>query len=225
MLARKTLFQEGPGGVESVLSFTRRERPVGEKFGYASAETQVLALVLREASGMPLAEYLSEKIWQPMGAEADASWLVDGGGHEIGYMGLNATLRDWGRLGLLLANGGALNGRQIIPAERVRAATTVQRPHLAVGAATPRRGYGYQTWLLDREGRFALLGARPGGVRRSEVQGGGRDDRGVSATAGFGPRRAARVLLRRRALPCRLGVISRQVVHWRLLREAGVVET
>jgi len=164
VLARKTIFQQGPGGVDTVLSFTDRARPAGEKFYYASAETQVLGLVLRAVTGKPLAEYLSEKIWQPMGAEADASWLVDGGGYELGYMGLNATLRDWGRLGLLLANHGALNGRQIIPAEWVRAATTVHSPHLAVGTATRFNGYGYQTWLIDNNGRFALLGVRGQGV-------------------------------------------------------------
>jgi len=160
VLARKTIFQQGPGGVDSVLSFTERGNAPGTKFYYASAETQVLGLVLRAAVGKPLVEYLSEKIWQPMGAEADASWLIDAGGYELGYMGINATVRDWGRLGLLLANYGSLNGRQIIPAEWVKAATTVNAPHLAVGTATRFNGYGYQTWLVDNEGRFALLGVR-----------------------------------------------------------------
>jgi CubicO group peptidase (beta-lactamase class C family) len=164
ILSRKALYREGPGGVDTVLPFRERARPAGEKFYYASAETQVLGLVLRATTGKPLAEYLSEKIWQPMGAEADASWLVDGGGYELGYMGLNATLRDWGRLGLLLANHGALNGKQIIPAAWVRAATTVESPHLNVGTATRFNGYGYQTWLIDHNGRFALLGVRGQGV-------------------------------------------------------------
>jgi CubicO group peptidase (beta-lactamase class C family) len=160
VLARKTLFGLGTGGVDSVLSFTERANPPGTKFYYASAETQVLGLVLRAATGITLAEYLSEKIWRPMGAEAEASWLVDAGGYELGYMGLNATLRDWGRLGMLLANYGNLNGKQIIPAEWVKAATSVHAPHLAVGTATKFNGYGYQTWLVDNEGKFALLGVR-----------------------------------------------------------------
>jgi CubicO group peptidase (beta-lactamase class C family) len=164
ILIRKTIYREGPGGVDTVVPFTERLRPAGEKFYYASGETQVIGLVLRAVIGKPLADYLSEKIWQPMGAEADATWLVDGGGYEFGYMGLNATLRDWGRLGLLLANDGALNGRQIIPAEWVRAATTVHGRHLAVGTATPWNGYGYQTWLVDNEGKFALFGVRGQGM-------------------------------------------------------------
>ena len=160
VLARKTIYGHGIGGVDSVLSFTERANPPGTKFYYASGETQVLGLVLRAAVGHTLSEYLSEKIWKPMGAEADASWLVDGGGYELGYMGLNATLRDWGRLGMLLANYGYLNGKQIIPAEWVKAATAVHAPHLAVGTATKFNGYGYQTWLVDNEGKFALLGVR-----------------------------------------------------------------
>jgi CubicO group peptidase (beta-lactamase class C family) len=95
-----------------------------------------------------------------MGAEADASWLVDAGGFETGYCCLNATLRDYARFGLLLANYGALEGRQIIPADWVKAATTPSAPYLQVGRATKYNGYGYQTWITDEQGRFAALGAR-----------------------------------------------------------------
>jgi CubicO group peptidase (beta-lactamase class C family) len=96
-----------------------------------------------------------------MGAEADATWLLDGGGQELGYMSLNATLRDWGRFGMLLANGGAVDGKQIIPAAWVRAATTAKAPHLSFGAVRRLAGYGYQTWLVHpSEPYFALLGAR-----------------------------------------------------------------
>src|SRR5262249_45419058 len=119
------------------------------------------ALALRAAVRVPLADYLSEKIWKPMGAEADATWLIDAGGYEVGFVGLNCTLRDWGRLGLLLANGGAVEGRQIVPAAWVRAMTTPDAPHLRVGSATKFSGYGYQTWLIDApQPYFALLGIR-----------------------------------------------------------------
>lgn len=160
VLSRKTVGREGPGGVDSVLGYTKRLRPAGERFVYASAETHVLGLVVRAATGRNLSEYLAEKIWQPMGAEADATWVIDGGGYETGHMGLNATLRDWGRLGLLLANYGERDGKQIIPAAWVKAATKAESRHLMPGNATFRNGYGYQTWLIDNEGKFALLGVR-----------------------------------------------------------------
>jgi len=164
-LAQKTLFQQGPGGAASVASFTNRIRPAGTKWYYASAETEVLSLVVSAATGRNLSEYLSEKIWVPMGAEADAMWLIDGGGHELGFMGLNATLRDWGRLGILLANYGELDGRQIIPAAWVKEASRVHAPHLEVGVASKFNGYGYQTWLIRKDQPyFALFGVRGQGV-------------------------------------------------------------
>jgi CubicO group peptidase (beta-lactamase class C family) len=168
----KTLYQQGPGGADTVSTFTKRDVPAGTRFSYSSGESEVLGLVLRAATGRNLSEYLSEKIWQPMGAEADATWLIDAGGYETGYMGINATLRDWGRLGMLLANDGALcandgklDCKQIIPAEWVRAATVAEAPHLRVGVATQYNGYGYQTWLIHPKERiFALFGIRGQGV-------------------------------------------------------------
>lgn len=154
-------FARAPGGVATVLPFREREYPAGRRFHYASSDSQTLGLVLRAAVGRPLAEYLSEKIWQPMGAEADALWQVDAGGYELGYCCLNARLRDFARLGMLLANGGALDGRQIIPAGWVKAATTAEAGRLRFSAAARYYGYGYQTWLIDPSGpRFALLGVR-----------------------------------------------------------------
>jgi CubicO group peptidase (beta-lactamase class C family) len=160
LLIENTLRGRTEGGVDTVLEFDRREAPAGTRFHYASGDSEVLGLVLRAAVGMPLAKYLSEKIWQPMGAEANATWLTDKGGYETGYCCINATLRDWGRFGLLLANGGARGGKQIIPADWVRKATHAEALHLRVGFATLNNGYGYQTWLIDREGRFAALGVR-----------------------------------------------------------------
>lgn len=75
-LARLSVLGESDGGVATVMPFRTRERPPGERFRYASAETQVLGLVLRAATGKPLADYLSAKIWQPLGAEADGSRIV-----------------------------------------------------------------------------------------------------------------------------------------------------
>ncbi len=160
-LVMLTLRQRSSGGVATVLPFATRNVPPGTRFSYASGDTQVLGLALRAAIGRPLAEYLSEKIWQPMGAEADASWLVDRGGYEAAYCCLNATLRDWARFGWLLAGYGSLDGKQIIPEAWVGAASAPDAPHLRVGRATRFNGYGYQTWLIHPDKRmFAALGVR-----------------------------------------------------------------
>jgi len=169
-LINNTIFRKTEGGADAVKEFDRREAPAGTRFNYASADSEVLGLVLAKATGQPVATYLSEKIWQPMGAEANATWLVDKGGYEATYCCLNAVLRDFARFGVLLANYGALDGKQIIPAEWVKAATTPSAPYLAVGVATPYNGYGYQTWILG-DGRPRANSIRDGGSPTSALVG------------------------------------------------------
>lgn len=141
--------------------FNERIAKPDTKFRYASSETEVLSLVLGRAVGRPVADYLGEKVWRPIGAEADATWVIDRFGTEMGYCCFNAVLRDYARLGRLLAQDGNWQGRQIIPRQWVIEATTVAAPHLAPGTATRYFGYGYQTWLLPGERRmFSLRGIR-----------------------------------------------------------------
>jgi CubicO group peptidase (beta-lactamase class C family) len=160
-LVAETFLQIGPGGVDSVKPFSERLRRAGTTFTYSSAETQVLGLVLRQAVGRRVAEYLKEKIWQPIGAESDATWLIDYSGQEATYCCLNAVLRDYARLALLLAHDGRLGERQIIPKAWLLAATIVPADnwHLKPYAATSYFGYGYQTWIFPGKRRmFALRG-------------------------------------------------------------------
>ena len=163
-LVADTFRQVGPGGVEAVTPFNVRMAPPGTRFYYASAETQVLGLVLRNAVGRPVADYLQEKIWEPMGAEADATWFIDRAGQEATYCCLNAVLRDYARLGLLLAHDGHWRGRQIIPAAWIEEATRVHPRQPQPKATNPyaaTNGYGYQVWILPGERRmFALRGIR-----------------------------------------------------------------
>ena len=96
---------------------------------------------------------------------------------------LNAVLRDYARLGLLLAHEGNWRGRQIVPAAWVTEATTTRadQPHLRPGVATPFAGYGYQTRILPGERRMFLLGhSRPADLRPSSEQAGdGREGTAV----------------------------------------------
>lgn len=157
-LARATLGQQSAGGASAVTVFNRRDAEPGTRWYYASAETQVLGLVLRAAIKRPIVAYLSERIWQPMGAEADASWLIDRSGQEIVYGFFNAVLRDYARFGMLLANGGRIGERQIIPASWLQEATRV---HFTGGQTGRFFGYGFQTWIFpENDGSFALLGVR-----------------------------------------------------------------
>lgn len=160
-MARELFRRGGPETTAVVRLFDRREVAPNTRWHYAGIETLVLGLVLRQASGMSVADYLSSRVWQPMGAEADATWTIDTSGQEVTFCCLNAVLRDYARLGLLLANDGAIGDRQIIPRQWVLDATSVpaDKPFLAPGKATPFLGYGYQTWLMSGPDRvFALLG-------------------------------------------------------------------
>ena len=149
-LSRDLFRFDTPGAAAVVKQFNTRIDPPGKSFRYASIETEILGLVLRKATGVPVADYLREKIWQPMGAEADAAWLVDGAGQEATYCCLNAVLRDYARLGLMLAHDGFWNGRQIVPRQWVIEATSnaPADTHLKPARNAPTAlGYGYQVWL------------------------------------------------------------------------------
>jgi CubicO group peptidase (beta-lactamase class C family) len=157
-----TVLQNGPGGVEVVRPYNERARWSGAVFSYASVETQVLGLVLRGAVGRPVADYFRDRIWEPIGAEADATWIIDASGQEATYCCLNAVLRDYARLGLLLARDGRLGDRQIIPKEWLHAATTIAPSDWHLKRVWERTGfgYGYQTWIFPGERRmFALIGS------------------------------------------------------------------
>jgi CubicO group peptidase (beta-lactamase class C family) len=157
------LFVGGKDPVASVAQSNTRVASPGTRWHYASSETEILGLVLRAAVKEPIADYLRDRIWQPIGTEADASWAIDGTGQEVTYCCFNAVLRDYARLGRLLAYDGAWEGRQLIPRQWLLDTTTVQPSdaYLAPGAATPYFGYGYQTWLFPgAQRRFALLGLR-----------------------------------------------------------------
>lgn len=149
------------GTIGSIIQFDERVAPPGMKFHYASIEADVLGVVLQRALGRSPSAYLQDRVWQPIGAEADAKWLIDADGLEVGHFGFNAVLRDYARLARLLAHDGAWGRTRIIPESWMIEATTV-RPSdgfLAPGTATPRLGYGYLVWLLPGRGRqFALLG-------------------------------------------------------------------
>lgn len=149
------------GSVAAFRAFTAREVEQGAQFHYASNQTIALTLLMRAVTGTSMSEYLTTRLWQPIGAEADATWIRTRDGTEVGAGSFNAVLRDYGRLGVLLANDGALDGRQILPKDYLLDATDWHRQPqaFAPGKATPYFGYGYQFWLFPGEKRrFALLG-------------------------------------------------------------------
>ncbi len=88
----------------------------GEAFNYRTVNTDVLAWIVRRVTRQPFAQVLSERLWQPLGAEEDAYITVDRLGIEFAGGGLNTTLRDLARFGEMMRNRGHFNGRQIVQA-------------------------------------------------------------------------------------------------------------
>lgn len=159
-LAYAVFAPDGVGALAVIKQFNTRVAPPGAQFNYSSADTELLGLVLNRATKMPVAQYLSTRIWQKLGAEAEAAWDVDQSGQEIAFCCMVATLRDWARFALMLAHDGSWNGQQIVPRQWVIDATSVQAgSYLAPGKLSPILGYGYQTWISAGERRrFSLIG-------------------------------------------------------------------
>jgi CubicO group peptidase (beta-lactamase class C family) len=154
------------GNVAAMRQVTARADPAGERFNYAGAQTQVLGLVLRAATGRTLCAYVEAKIWKPLGAESRATWLLNPIDQvEIAQGGFNATVRDYARLGLMLAADGQVGDVAVVSREHVLDMTDAARqPEAFRPGKMPYRGstyqgYGLHTWLLPgSHRRFALLG-------------------------------------------------------------------
>ena len=154
-LARMTVEQGSAGSLNAVKQFNTRRGPPGERFSYSSAESLVLGLVLTAATKRTVSDYAADKLWQPLGAEADATWIIDASGQEITFAYVNAVLRDWARLGLMLANRGNWQGKIVVPADWLAASAASALPTEA-----PQVKYGYQIWYSADTKRFSLRGLR-----------------------------------------------------------------
>ena len=143
-----------PGAILDVMAKLPRAGAPGTIWNYSTGETFVAGAVVRSAVGRPLAQYLSERIWAKAGMESDATWwLESAGGLEIGGSGLSATLRDYGRFGLFLMNGGVAGGEKILPDGWVRDAGSSK----TIGGKVV--DYGYMIWPLSAKSGAANQGA------------------------------------------------------------------
>ncbi|MEM6819272.1 MAG: serine hydrolase [Pseudomonadota bacterium] len=112
---------DGPEGYFEYLQTVRQSGDHGEAFGYKTINTDALGWIVSRVTGKEVTELLSERIWQRIGAEQDAYMTVDGVGVPFAGGGLTAGLRDLGRVGLLMLNGGAVDGERLFPASVVDA--------------------------------------------------------------------------------------------------------
>ena len=124
----------------------------GTRWNYSTGETNLVGALVAAAEGRPLAELLSERIWSRAGMEADAFWALDQGGREMGGCCVSATLRDWGRIGLMALEDGQLGGERIVPDDWFAQAVVKQAE-----TGEPGEGYGFQWWTQD-DGVYGAYG-------------------------------------------------------------------
>jgi CubicO group peptidase (beta-lactamase class C family) len=145
-----------PAGEDATVAYMRRlERafPPGERWNYNTGETNLIGVLVARATGQPLAAYLKEKIWDPAGMESAAFWMLDAQGRESGGCCVSATLRDWGRVGLMALERGAVPGGQIASPRWFERATSQM-----VDLPDSERGYGAQWWTRADGTRFEANG-------------------------------------------------------------------
>ena len=151
----RMLSTPAPPGKNSTIAYMRklpREAPPGKKWVYKTGETMLVGVLVEKATGKTLAQYLSQKIWRPYGMEKDAYWEVDAGGGNIGGCCVSAALRDYGRVGQFLLDGGRAGGKQVLPSCWIKQATSKQ-----ADIGDPDYSYGYQ-WWVERNGSYDALG-------------------------------------------------------------------
>ena len=128
-----------------------KDKEQGTYNHYVSIDSQMLGLLLDKVTDMPLREYLQMHIWEKIGMEDEAYYLADNEDVDLALGGLNATLRDYAKFGLLYLNKGKWDNEQVVPEAWVDASHAMDLPHLQPGAgddlSSSDWGYGYQWWV------------------------------------------------------------------------------
>jgi len=129
-----------------------RAHPAGEVWNYSTGETNLIGVLVREATGKDLATYLSEKVWAPYGMESKGTWLLSPDGEEISGCCIQAATRDFARFGQFFLDGAKINGESIVPEGWITEATDMLYTTHYDG-----QGYGYQ-WWPNGDGTYEAMG-------------------------------------------------------------------
>lgn len=153
---------KGPNGYFEYLQTVKKKGVHGESFGYKTINSDALGWIVSRISGKELTKQLSERIWSKMGAEQDAYMTVDGKGTPFAGGGLSSGLRDLGRIGLLMLNGGVINGERLFPSKVVKSIRDGgdKRAFAKAGYKTLEGGsYRSMWWIFhNKHGAFAARG-------------------------------------------------------------------
>jgi CubicO group peptidase (beta-lactamase class C family) len=131
----------------------------GEAFDYNSANADVIGWIAARVSGQTLDAYLTDTIWSHLGTEHDAAIVVDRAYMPVATGGMNSTLRDAARFGMMMRDQGRFNGRQVVPAVWVDRILRLSRQLVANMAAN--RKYAGDPWIAYHN-MWWVLSANPG---------------------------------------------------------------
>jgi CubicO group peptidase (beta-lactamase class C family) len=152
----------GPNGYFEYLQTVKQKGVHGHAFGYRTINTDALGWIVSRVTGKDLAQLLSERIWSKMGAEQDSYMTVDAKGTPFAGGGLSAGLRDLGRIGLLMLNGGEINGQRLFPqevVEHIRAGGDKKAFAKAGFKSIEGGSYRSMWWIFhNKHGAFAARG-------------------------------------------------------------------
>jgi CubicO group peptidase (beta-lactamase class C family) len=141
--------------VDVARTLPRKSEP-GTQFQYKTIDTAVLGWLVERVTQSTVAAYTTKCLWEPLGAEVDAFYIMDGApgvGREFSGAGFNATARDWARFGQMVLDGGVANGKRVVSNEWIRESTQ------PTGEEDGRRGgYGLQWWTMGDSDAFAAIG-------------------------------------------------------------------
>lgn len=153
---------KGPRSLYGFLLPLKKEGEHGQAFAYKTPNAELLGWIVQRASGKPMAQLLSETIWQKIGAEEDAHFAVDGVGTASAGGGLAGTLRDFARVGEMFRLDGKFNGQQIVPRaviDDIRRGG--DKAHFAKAGYATLPGWSYRNmvWVSHNEhGAYSLRG-------------------------------------------------------------------
>jgi hypothetical protein len=148
-------FTSGSANIaQTVANWDRRKEDQGRTYNYNELCPLTIGMVIRKVTGMSMSAFAERVLWQPMGAENAATWTTDSQKNEFNCIGFAATLRDWARLGTLVANLGRVDKTQVVSQSWIQECTSWgdKDQQVRVGVASSRFGYKAHMWHNKPDG-------------------------------------------------------------------------
>ena len=139
---------------QTILNWNKKREEQGKTFNYNELCPLTIGMVIRRVTGLTLSAFSQAALWQPIGAQSIATWTTDSEKNEFNCVGFAATLRDWGRLGTLVANRGKVGDTSVVSESWINECTSWSEKdsQVRVGVAAKYEGYKAHMWHLKADG-------------------------------------------------------------------------